>query len=90
METDPYFVTQDNGAGAPIHFATTYKQLDMVGHDEINALLVLLKIHSMRLLEIRRADPALAEPGSRDQPARRQGIDATSQSGLLGQLRRLP
>lgn len=22
---------QDNGAGAPIHFATTYKQLDMVG-----------------------------------------------------------
>lgn len=21
---------QDNGAGAPIHFATTYKQLDMV------------------------------------------------------------
>ena len=30
METDPYFVTQDNGAGAPIHFATTYKQLDMV------------------------------------------------------------
>ena len=30
MDTDPYFVTQDNGAGAPIHFATTYKQLDMV------------------------------------------------------------
>ena len=30
METDPYFVTQDNGAGAPVHFATTYKQLDMV------------------------------------------------------------
>ena len=30
METDPYFITQDNGAGAPIHFATTYKQLDMV------------------------------------------------------------
>ncbi|KAI7846366.1 hypothetical protein COHA_000078 [Chlorella ohadii] len=32
MDTDPYFVTQDNGAGAPIHFATTYKQLDMVHH----------------------------------------------------------
>lgn len=31
MDTDPYFITQDNGAGAPIHFATTYKQLDMVG-----------------------------------------------------------
>ena len=30
MSTDPYFITQDNGAGAPIHFATTYKQLDMV------------------------------------------------------------
>ena len=30
MDTDPYFITQDNGAGAPIHFATTYKQLDMV------------------------------------------------------------
>jgi len=32
METDPYFWTQDNGAGAPIHFATTYKQLDMIHH----------------------------------------------------------
>ncbi|KAK3279382.1 hypothetical protein CYMTET_12732, partial [Cymbomonas tetramitiformis] len=32
METDPYYVTQDNGAGAPMHFATTYKQLDMVHH----------------------------------------------------------
>lgn len=31
MDTDPYFITQDNGAGAPLHFATTYKQLDMVG-----------------------------------------------------------
>ena len=30
MDTDPYFWTQDNGAGAPVHFATTYKQLDMV------------------------------------------------------------
>lgn len=30
MRTDPYFVTQDNGAGSPLHFATTYKQLDMV------------------------------------------------------------
>ena len=30
METDPYFITQDNGAGSPLHFATTYKQLDMV------------------------------------------------------------
>ena len=32
METDPYFWTQDNGAGGPIHFATTYKQLDMIHH----------------------------------------------------------
>ena len=32
MSIDPYFITQDNGAGAPIHFATTYKQLDMVHH----------------------------------------------------------
>ena len=30
MARDPYFVTQDNGAGAPVHFATTYRQLDMV------------------------------------------------------------
>lgn len=30
MDADPYFITQDNGAGAPVHFATTYKQLDMV------------------------------------------------------------
>jgi hypothetical protein len=30
MAVDPYFVTQDNGAGAPIHFATTYCRLDMV------------------------------------------------------------
>lgn len=30
MDTDPYFWSQDNGAGAPLHFATTYKQLDMV------------------------------------------------------------
>ena len=33
MATDPYFVTQDNGAGAPLHFATTYRQLDMVSHE---------------------------------------------------------
>ncbi|KAF5836458.1 hypothetical protein DUNSADRAFT_5905 [Dunaliella salina] len=32
MAADPYFVTQDNGAGAPLHFATTYRQLDMVHH----------------------------------------------------------
>jgi len=30
MHTDPYFWSQNNGAGAPVHFATTYKQLDMV------------------------------------------------------------
>lgn len=30
MSVDPYFITQDNGAGAPIHFAVTYCQLDMV------------------------------------------------------------
>ena len=32
METDPYFWTQDNGAGGPVHFATTYKQIDMLHH----------------------------------------------------------
>jgi len=32
MDMDPYYITQDNGAGAPIHFATTYKQLDMLHH----------------------------------------------------------
>ena len=32
MKSDPYFWTQDNGAGAPVHFATTYKQLDMLHH----------------------------------------------------------
>ncbi|GLC48733.1 hypothetical protein PLESTB_000131000 [Pleodorina starrii] len=32
IQVDPYFVTQDNGAGAPIHFAVTYRQLDMVHH----------------------------------------------------------
>ena len=36
MDTDPYFITQDNGAGAPVHFATTYKQLDMVRHDRLH------------------------------------------------------
>jgi hypothetical protein len=30
MQADPYFVTQDNGAGAPLHFAVTFRQLDMV------------------------------------------------------------
>jgi [acyl-carrier-protein] S-malonyltransferase len=30
LAADPYFVTQDNGAGAPLHFAVTYRQLDMV------------------------------------------------------------
>ena len=32
MSEDAYFLTQDNGAGAPLHFATTYRQLDMVHH----------------------------------------------------------
>jgi hypothetical protein len=32
MTMDPYFITQDNGAGAPVHFATTYRQLDMLHH----------------------------------------------------------
>jgi hypothetical protein len=32
METDPYFWTQDNGAGGPVHFSTTYKQIDMLHH----------------------------------------------------------
>jgi hypothetical protein len=32
MEADPYFWTQDNGAGGPVHFATTYKQIDMLHH----------------------------------------------------------
>jgi [acyl-carrier-protein] S-malonyltransferase len=30
MDSDPYFWSQNNGGGAPVHFATTYKQLDMV------------------------------------------------------------
>jgi [acyl-carrier-protein] S-malonyltransferase len=30
MSSDPYFVTQDNGAGAPIHFAASYCQLEML------------------------------------------------------------
>lgn len=37
MDTDPYFITQDNGAGAPIHFATTYKQLDMVSDTSVQS-----------------------------------------------------
>eukprot|EP00878_Enallax_costatus_P040004 GHUV01045964.1.p1 GENE.GHUV01045964.1~~GHUV01045964.1.p1 ORF type:complete len:274 (+),score=71.71 GHUV01045964.1:335-1156(+) len=32
MAVDPYFITQDNGAGAPLHFAVTYRHLDMVHH----------------------------------------------------------
>ena len=32
MENDPYYWTQDNGAGGPVHFSTTYKQLDMLHH----------------------------------------------------------
>lgn len=32
MYADPYFWTQDNGAGSPLHFATTYRQLDMIHH----------------------------------------------------------
>lgn len=32
MRCDPYFITQDNGAGAPLHFAVTYRHLDMVTH----------------------------------------------------------
>ncbi len=32
MSVDPCFFTQDNGAGAPIHFATTYKHIDMIHH----------------------------------------------------------
>lgn len=30
MRSDAYFITQDNGAGAPLHFAATYCRLDMV------------------------------------------------------------
>jgi Ankyrin repeats (many copies) len=40
MDVDPYFVTQDNGAGAPLHFAVTYGQLDMVHHLLNNGALV--------------------------------------------------
>ncbi|GBF91835.1 hypothetical protein Rsub_04940 [Raphidocelis subcapitata] len=32
VRVDPYFVTQDNGAGAPLHFAVTFAQLDMAHH----------------------------------------------------------
>ena len=30
LAVDPFFITQDNGAGAPIHFAASYLQLDML------------------------------------------------------------
>ena len=32
MRNDPYYWTQDNGAGAPVHFAVTYRQIDMLHH----------------------------------------------------------
>jgi hypothetical protein len=32
MATDPYYWTQDNGVGGPVHFATMYKQIDMLHH----------------------------------------------------------
>ena len=32
MNADPYYWTQYNGAGGPVHFSTTYKQLDMLHH----------------------------------------------------------
>lgn len=32
MSVDPFFITQDNGAGTPLHMAVTYKQLDMAHH----------------------------------------------------------
>ena len=38
MVADGYAVTQDNGAGAPVHFATTYRQLDMVRNKKASRL----------------------------------------------------
>ncbi|CAG9461448.1 unnamed protein product [Pedinophyceae sp. YPF-701] len=32
MSVDCYYITQDEGGGAPVHFAVTYAQLDMVHH----------------------------------------------------------
>ena len=29
MKKDPYFLTQDNGSGSPLHFAVRYCQIDM-------------------------------------------------------------
>lgn len=40
IATDPYFLTQDNGAGSPLHFAVTYRQLDMMHHLLNNGALV--------------------------------------------------
>jgi [acyl-carrier-protein] S-malonyltransferase len=72
MDTDPYFITQDNGAGAPIHFATTYKQLDMVrqvvdGMSRIEARFVASCIDS----GVPAADPPLPQHGGGGQPAGR-------------------
>ena len=49
---DPYFITQDNGAGAPLHFATTYKQLDMVNSSALPALSAELKPEKGLLLKL--------------------------------------
>lgn len=32
LATDAYFITQDNGAGSPLHFAATHARLPMVHH----------------------------------------------------------
>ncbi len=32
MACDPYFLTQENGSGALVHFAVTYARLDMLHH----------------------------------------------------------
>lgn len=32
LATDAYFITQDNGAGAPLHFAATHARLAMAHH----------------------------------------------------------
>ena len=83
MERDPYFVTQDNGAGAPLHFATTYKQLDMVRAAVVGEARWGLKLGCA-------ADAPPAEHRRGDQPAGREGHDAAAQGGLPGAARRLP
>ena len=80
MATDPYYVTQDNGAGAPMHFATTYRQLDMArparatGRSPAHALAwscgatSRARSESEVVVVVHATDPSPAEERRRDQP----------------------